>query len=121
MKGKKYTAEFRVKSVMEYLSQKELTIAQYARKNGIADSTFNDWVIKYKELGEGFFNVTDQIAAIASGGTKEHIAIRKYPTAETAPNPATLPDGFVRVTYNGAVIEFHDNLLDRVMETIRQW
>ena len=121
MKGKKYTAEFRVKSVKEYLSQKDLTMAQYARKNGIADSTFNDWVIKYKELAEGFFNVTDQITTIASGGTKEQNIIRKYPTAETAPDPATLQEGLVRVTYNGAVIEFHDSLLDRVMETIRQW
>ena len=121
MKGKKYTAEFRVKSVKEYLSQKDMTMAQYARKNGIAESTFNDWVIKYKELAEGFFNVTDQITTIASGGTKEQNVIRKYPIAETAPDPATLQEGLVRVTYNGAVIEFHDSLLDRVMETIRQW
>lgn len=50
MLGKKYTAQFRIEKVKEYLSRIEngekISKADFAYQNGLSDSTFNDWVIK---------------------------------------------------------------------------
>lgn len=62
---KKYSTQFKINMVEEYLKLKEkdtkISIAKYARDNNISDSTFNDWVIKYKRQGQGFCNITNEI------------------------------------------------------------
>ncbi len=70
MIGKRYTAQYKIETVEEYLKEKEkdsnLKLAIFAAKKGIADSTFNDWVIKYKRQGQGFCNITTEIKKIKS-------------------------------------------------------
>lgn len=62
---KKYSTQFKINMVEEYLKLKEkdtkISIAKYARDNNISDSSFNDWVIKYKRQGQGFCNITNEI------------------------------------------------------------
>lgn len=57
MIGKKYTAEYKIGKVNEYLARIEngekLSKADFAYENGISDSTFNDWVIKFQRMGKG--------------------------------------------------------------------
>lgn len=122
MTGKKYSADFKINAVKEYEDQKgTLSIAEFARSKGIADSTFNDWVIKFRNLGNGFCNVTEQIAIISANSNEDSTVIKEYTAIEGVSGLDKMPDGFARVTYNGAVIEFRDSLLDKVMEIIRQW
>ena len=68
MQGNKYTAEFKIGKVREYLEKIEngekITKADFAYQNNLSDSTFNDWVIKYQKLGKGVANVTDLIAIL---------------------------------------------------------
>lgn len=63
MISKKYTAQYKILMVEEYLRQKQeqpkLSIAQFASDNEISDSTFNDWVVKYKRQGNGFCNIVN--------------------------------------------------------------
>lgn len=55
MVGKKYSADFKRKMVEEYLnlrtSNPNISKADFAYQKWIADSTFNDWVIKYERQG----------------------------------------------------------------------
>ena len=52
MLGKKYTAEYKIEKVKEYLSKIEngekISKADFVYLNGLSDSTFNDWVIKFE-------------------------------------------------------------------------
>ena len=54
MFGKKYTAEFKIRMVKEFLDRKEkeptLSKSDFAFENKISDSTFNDWVLKYRNI-----------------------------------------------------------------------
>ena len=64
---KKYSAEFKRNKVEEYLEEtkeKKITKAEFALRNNISDSTFNDWVLKYQRDKQGFCNITNEIETI---------------------------------------------------------
>lgn len=42
----------------------KISIAKFAYKHSISDSTFNDWVIKYKREGKDFCNISKEIEKI---------------------------------------------------------
>ena len=52
MLRKKYTAEYKIEKGKEYLSKIEngekFSKADFAYQNGLSDSMFNDWVIKFE-------------------------------------------------------------------------
>ena len=120
MLGKKYTAEFKIRMVKEFLDRKEkeptLSKSDFAFENKISDSTFNDWVLKYQKMGNEFANVTSQIELL-SGSVTEAPAIVKY----DGPVYGELPADMVRVIYNGITIEFNERLVEKIMGIIRTW
>lgn len=120
MIGKKYTAEFKIGKVNEYLQRIEngekLSKADFAYANGISDSTFNDWVIKFQRMGKGFANVTEQIAVL-SENVAESTAIVRY----DGEVHGHLDKDMVRVIFNGITVEFGEALTERVMEILRKW
>ena len=64
---KKYSAEFKRNKVEEYLEEtkeKKITKAEFALRNNISDSTFNDWVLKYQRDKQGFCNITNEIVKL---------------------------------------------------------
>ena len=69
---KKYSAEFKRKKVEEYLyetKEKKITKAEFALRNNISDSTFNDWVLKYERDKQGFCNITNEIVKLGNNDT----------------------------------------------------
>lgn len=121
MLGNKYTAEFKIGKVREYLEKIEngekITKADFAYQNGLSDSTFNDWVIKYQKLGKGFANVTDQITILANNAVEEAPKIVRYDGVVQG----ELPKDMVRVIFNGITVEFNESMTERVMEILRKW
>ena len=75
MLGKKYTAEYKIEKVKEYLSKIEngekISKADFAYQNGLSDSTFNYSVIKFESSGKGFANVTEQITILANNAVEQ--------------------------------------------------
>lgn len=120
MLGKKYTAEFKIRMVKEFLDRKEkepgLSKSDFAFQNKISDSTFNDWVLKYQKMGNEFANVTSQIELL-SGSVTEATTIVKY----DGPVYGELPADMVRVIYNGITVEFNERLVEKIMGIIRTW
>lgn len=119
---KKYTAEFKRTLVEEYLKQYEetkISKAEFAAQKGISDSTFNDWVIKYQRQGQGFCNITNEIAKLDD---VEVIETSIEPNIKTNNQEILMvKEDWVKLTYNGATIEFNEKLLERVLKVLREW
>lgn len=123
MLSKKYSAIFKKEKVEEYLKECEtnyVTKAEFAARNNISDLTFNDWVLKYQRDKNGFCNVTNEIIKLDNTCAiqSENYLIRKV---EDADNSYIKDQDFLRVHYNGAVIEFHEIYLERVMRIVNKW
>lgn len=118
MVGKKYTAEFKVQMVEEYLNGPKRTKADFALEKGISDSTFNDWVLKYQKMGNGFCNVTTEIANIGGITVVDPMVCNPQPHNEM---PIEVGENMMRLYYNGASIDFNVDLLDRVMGVLKSW
>lgn len=124
MISKKFSAQYKISMVEEYIKQKQenpkLSIALFASNNGISDSTFNDWVVKYKRQGQGFCNITNEIKKLDS--------IEIVDTAPVAPKireiydpTITISANVVRMKYNGAIIEFDESLLEKALKILKSW
>lgn len=64
MINKKYSAQYKIEMVEKYLEEtqtRKISKAEFAAKNNISDSTFNDLVIKYNREGAGFCNITNEL------------------------------------------------------------
>lgn len=119
---KKYTAEFKkalVKEYLETIKDKKISKAEFASQKGVSDSTFNDWVIKYQRDEQGFCNITNEIAKL------DDVEIIDT-TIEPPIKPANeeiimIKEDWVKLTYNGATIEFNQKLLERVLKELKSW
>lgn len=120
---KKYSAEFKRNKVEEYLEEtkeKKITKAEFALRNNISDSTFNDWVLKYQRDKQGFCNITNEIVKL---NEMETIETTDYLVRTISDNKETYitDKDYIRLHYNGAVLEFNEILLDRVMKIVKEW
>lgn len=125
MISKKYSAEYKRQKVEEYLEEikiKKISKAEFAAKNNISDSTFNDWVLKYQRDKQGFCNITTEIAKlneIETIDTTDYI-VRNVVVDEE--NGTYIKDkDYIRLHYNGAVLEFNEIILERVMKIVKEW
>lgn len=125
MISKKYSAEYKRQKVEEYLEEikiKKISKAEFAAKNNISDSTFNDWVLKYQRNKQGFCNITNEIAKlneIETIDTTDYI-VRNVVVDEE--NGTYIKDkDYIRLHYNGAVLEFNEIILERVMKIVKEW
>lgn len=128
MMCKKYSSQFKIEMVQQYLKEKEAdpktTIAEFASKHSISDSTFNDWVVKYKRQGAGFCNVTDEIKKLDNVEVMNVVDVECKPAMlierrESMDGPLSV--NRVRMEYNGAVIEFDESLLEKAMRILKSW
>ena len=110
MIGKRYTAQFKIDTVEEYLNGPKKTMASFAAEKGISDSTFNDWVLKYKRQGKDFCNVTTELLKM------NDVVESKM---ETIVDDAPISENRVRLQYNGAVVEFDESLLEKVLKIVK--
>lgn len=116
MIGKRYSAQYKIQIVEAYLTENEknkISIAQFAHNNGISDSTFNDWVVKYRRQGKAFCNVTNEIIKL------EELEVEDY-----EPKPKIVEGKLLELTnpkrcriyYNEAIVEFDEKYLERVLK-----
>ena len=120
---KKYSAEFKRNKVEEYLEEtkeKKITKAEFALRNNISDSTFNDWVLKYQRDKQGFCNITNEIVKLNEMETIETTDYLVRTISDDNETYITDKD-YIRLHYNGAVLEFNELLLDRVMKIVKEW
>lgn len=121
MLGKKYTAEYKIEKVKEYLSKIEngekISKADFAYQNGLCDCTFNDWVIKFQKLGKGFANVTEQITILANNAVEQIPKVVQYDGVVQG----ELPKDMVKVIFNGIFVEFNKTMTEKVLEFLRRW
>ena len=65
MLRKKYTAEYKIKKVNEYLSKIEngekIAKADFVYLNGLRDSTFIDWIIKFESSGKDLIMLRNKL------------------------------------------------------------
>lgn len=124
---KKYSAEFKRKKVEEYLyetKEKKITKAEFALRNNISDSTFNDWVLKYERDKQGFCNITNEIVKLGNNDTNiDKIEATDYLIRTMADGVETYitDKDYIRLHYNGVVLEFNEILLDRVIKIVKEW
>ena len=120
---KKYSAEFKRNKVEEYLEEtkeKKITKAEFALRNNISDSTFNDWVLKYQRYKQGFCNITNEIVKLNEIETIEATDYLVRTITDDKETYITDKD-YIRLHYNGAVLEFNEILIDRVMKIVKEW
>lgn len=121
MINKKYSAQLKISLVEEYLKlaeESKISKAEFAASKGISDSTFNDWVIKYKRQGQGFCNITNEILKL------NQVEIVEYDNniVKIIDDPKkTMSVDVIRLTYNGATIEFDQKFLERVLNILKTW
>lgn len=125
MISKKYTAQYNNKLVEEYIKRcgnnPKLSKAEFAYEKNVPDSTFNDWVLKYKRMGNGFCNITSEIKKLDSIEVVDVTPVETYTVTEIQNENAPLSVNKVRMQYNGAIIDFDESLLERVLEVLRTW
>lgn len=124
---KKYSAEFKRKKVEEYLyetKEKKITKAEFALRNNISDSTFNDWVLKYERDKQGFCNITNEIVKLGNNDTNiDKIEATDYLIRTMSDGVETYitDKDYIRLHYNGVVLEFNEILLNRVIKIVKEW
>ena len=119
----KYDIATKLSLVEDYLQllkdNPKLRISDYAYEHDIADSTFNDWVIKYKRDKNKFINgisaddtvdLTPTVKPTFIEISKDKIVDKIDPSINT-----------IKLSYKDASLEFSANELDKVMEILRRW
>lgn len=122
---KRYSAQYKLDMVKKYLDAKEkqpkTTIAEFADENGLSDSTFNDWVVKYKRQGYGFCTITNEIKKLEEVEIIDSTPLTSMSDKEIGAVDLPLPTNKVRMTYNGATIEFDQSPLERALNVLKSW
>ena len=123
----KYDINTKVALIEEYLERNRndnsYSRAQFSLEKGIADSTFNNWVLKYKHDKQSFINgeSNDGSIVLNSSLSPSFIEISKDLVKEerkTLPPPSS---SSIKLNYKDVSLEFSASELEKVMEIIRRW
>lgn len=120
----KYDISTKVALIEEYLERNRnnpgYSMTQFSLEKGIADSTFNNWVLKYRHDKHQFINGESQDGSVILNSplTPTFIEISKdMIKSESKP----MPSSSIKLHYKDVSLEFGVNELERVMEIIRRW
>ena len=122
----KYDVSTKVALVEEYIERNKnepgYSMAQFSLEKGIPDSTFNNWVLKYKHDKNTFINgeSNDGSIVLNSSLSPSFIEISKDLVKEER---KTLPSSSssIKLNYKDVSLEFSASELEKVMEIIRRW
>ena len=130
-KYKKYDIAVKVAYVEEYLDRiktEKCTIADFAFEKEIADSTFNDWVVKYRKdkdrfINSGYDNDTDDEVIATTAVTSDKCELPAFIelTKHMSDKPTEPNLSSFKLSYKDITIEFNNQDLEKVMEIIRRW
>lgn len=122
----KYDISTKVALIEEYFERNRndsgYSMSQFSLEKGIADSTFNSWVLKYRHDKHQFINGENQDGSVIlnSSLSPTFIEISKDVMKEES---KVLPSvsSIIKLNYKDISLEFGVNELERVMEIIRRW
>ena len=123
----KYDVSTKVALVEEYIERNKYgpgySMAQFSLEKGIPDSTFNNWILKYKHDKYAFINgeTNDGSIVLNSALSPTFIEISKDLVKEerkTLPPPSS---SSIKLNYKDISLEFSASELEKVMEIIRRW
>ena len=121
----KYDINTKVALIEEYLERNRndnsYSMAQFSLEKGIPDSTFNNWVLKYKHDKYAFINgeSNDGSIVLNSSLSPSFIEISKdlvKDERKTQPSSSS-----IKLNYKDVSLEFSASELEKVMEIIRRW
>lgn len=119
----KYDINTKITLVEEFLErskEKKIKIIEFANEKGIADSTFNDWVIRYKRNKDQFINGNkSETVNLIPTSSPGFIELTKDTFEVVEPNKSS--PSSIKLNYKDVSIEFSTNELDRVMEILKRW
>ena len=119
---KKYDVNFKINAVEEYIRLAEnnkITKAEYAHENGLADSTFNDWVLKYQRNKERYFNINENQLTLKNNEPTFIEISDKRRIREIVDVVDKNAD--VKLKYKDITLEFKEDQLEKVLEIVRRW
>ena len=122
----KYDINTKVALIEEYLDLNKnnpgYSMAQFSLEKGIADSTFNNWVLKYKHDKQSFINgeSNDGSIVLNSALSPTFIEISKD-SIQKEERKTLLPSSSIKLNYKDISLEFSASELEKVMEIIRRW
>lgn len=126
-KYRKYDIATKVTLVEEYLElskTSKITKADFAYQKGISDSTFNDWVIKYKKDKDRFIggsNSNDDVS-IVSYTKPSFIELTKDNVSSQIINvDNNRSTNSIKLSYKDVTLEFNNDQLEMVLGIIRRW
>ena len=124
----KYDVSTKVALVEEYIERNKnepgYSMAQFSLEKGIPDSTFNNWILKYKHDKYTFINgeANDGSIVLNSALSPTFIEISKdsiqKEERKTLPPPSS---SSIKLSYKDVSLEFSASELEKVMEIIRRW
>ena len=121
----KYDVNTKVALVEEYIERNKnepgYSMTQFSLEKGIPDSTFNNWVLKYKHDKYAFINgeTNDGSIVLNSSLSPSFIEISKDLVKDER---KTLPSSSsIKLNYKDVSLEFSASELEKVMEIIRRW
>lgn len=121
----KYDVSTKVVLVEEYIERNKnepgYSMTQFSLEKGIPDSTFNNWVLKYKHDKYAFINgeSNDGSIVLNSSLSPSFIEISKdLVKDERKIQPSS---SSIKLNYKDVSLEFSASELEKVMEIIRRW
>lgn len=122
----KYDVSTKVALVEEYIERNKnepgYSMAQFSLEKGIPDSTFNNWILKYKHDKYTFINgeTNDGSIVLNSALSPTFIEISKD-SIQKEERKTLLPSSSIKLNYKDVSLEFSASELEKVMEIIRRW
>ena len=122
----KYDINTKVALIEEYLERNRndnsYSMAQFSLEKGIADSTFNNWVLKYKHDKQSFINGESNDGSIVLNSALSPTFIEISRDLIQKEERKTLPSSSsIKLNYKDVSLEFSASELEKVMEIIRRW
>lgn len=110
MTTKKYSAQFKIDKVEQYKQEKEkqpeMTMAEFARKNNLAVTTFYGWLLKQQKEEVGFYNITNKLKQLEQSKVTDEVLSSTDK---------------IKMTYNGVIIELDSSHLERTLNILKSW
>lgn len=124
-KYQKYDINTKVALVEEYLERNgndsNYSMAQFSLEKRIPNSTFNNWVLKYKHDKHSFITgeSDDGSILLSSPNSPSFIELSKDILKED--KTVNTSSSSIKLNYKDVSLEFGANELERVMEIIKRW
>ena len=122
----KYDINTKVALIEEYLERNRndnsYSMAQFSLEKGIADSTFNNWILKYKHDKYAFINGETNDGSIVLNSALSPTFIEISKDSIQKEERKTLPSSSsIKLNYKDVSLEFSASELEKVMKIIRRW